>query len=94
MPLKILLAHFFTTPIFALQINFGYQAGLWCKGSTTDFDSVCLGSNPSNPTKTLSVLTGFFVRVWVILNSTFLVILRNEAFQRKEHCNEMLRSSA
>ena len=23
--------------------------GLWCKGSTTDFDSVCLGSNPSNP---------------------------------------------
>ena len=25
--------------------------GLLCKGSTTDFDSVCLGSNPSNPTK-------------------------------------------
>jgi hypothetical protein len=24
--------------------------GLWCNGSTTDFDSVCLGSNPSNPT--------------------------------------------
>ncbi len=23
-----------------------------CKGSTTDFDSVCLGSNPGNPTKT------------------------------------------
>ena len=22
-----------------------------CKGSTTDFDSVCLGSNPGNPTK-------------------------------------------
>ena len=25
--------------------------GLLCKGSTTDFDSVCLGSNPGNPTK-------------------------------------------
>ncbi len=25
--------------------------GLWCNGSTTDFDSVCLGSNPGNPTK-------------------------------------------
>jgi hypothetical protein len=25
--------------------------GLWCNGSTTDFDSVCLGSNPSNPTE-------------------------------------------
>ena len=25
--------------------------GLWCKGSTTDFDSVCLGSNPGNPTE-------------------------------------------
>lgn len=25
--------------------------GLWCKGSTIDFDSICLGSNPDNPTK-------------------------------------------
>ena len=24
--------------------------GLWCNGSTTDFDSVCLGSKPGNPT--------------------------------------------
>jgi hypothetical protein len=24
--------------------------GLWCNGNTTDFDSVFLGSNPSNPT--------------------------------------------
>jgi hypothetical protein len=23
---------------------------LWCKGSTTDFDSVCLGSNPGKTT--------------------------------------------
>ena len=28
--------------------------GLLCKGSTTDFDSVCLGSNPGNPTKILN----------------------------------------
>ena len=34
--------------------------GLLCKGSTTDFDSVCLGSNPSNPTKKTSVITGVF----------------------------------
>lgn len=32
--------------IFALQFKFG----LWCNGNTTDFDSVFLGSNPSNPT--------------------------------------------
>ncbi len=38
--------------IFALpNQNLGNGIGLWCKGSTTDFDSVCLGSNPSNPTK-------------------------------------------
>ncbi len=42
-------------------INFAVQKhvkvfliGLWCKGSTTDFDSVCLGSNPSNPTNLAS----------------------------------------
>lgn len=29
----------------------GIPIGLWCNGSTTDFDSVCLGSNPGNPTK-------------------------------------------
>ncbi len=34
--------------------------GLLCKGSTTDFDSVCLGSNPSNPTKNASVFTEVF----------------------------------
>ena len=34
--------------------------GLLCKGSTTDFDSVCLGSNPSNPTKKASVLAEVF----------------------------------
>lgn len=34
--------------------------GLLCKGSTTDFDSVCLGSNPSNPTKKcLGIYRGF-----------------------------------
>jgi hypothetical protein len=34
-------------PYFCSRFNHG----LWCKGSTTDFDSVCLGSNPSNPTE-------------------------------------------
>ena len=33
------------------QSNFGQMIGLLCNGSTTDFDSVCLGSNPGNPTK-------------------------------------------
>ena len=37
---------YFCTPKLILG-----KIGLWCKGSTTDFDSVCLGSNPSNPTK-------------------------------------------
>ncbi len=26
------------------------NSGLWCNGSTTDFGSVCLGSNPDGPT--------------------------------------------
>ena len=26
-----------------------YNFGEWCNGSTTDSDSVCLGSNPSSP---------------------------------------------
>jgi hypothetical protein len=30
--------------------------GSLCKGSTTDFDSVSLGSNPSDPTKDLEIL--------------------------------------
>ncbi len=30
------------------------EIGLWCKGSTADFDSACLGSNPSNPTENAS----------------------------------------
>jgi hypothetical protein len=33
--------------IFAIQ----FMIGLWCNGSTTDFDSVSLGSKPGNPTK-------------------------------------------
>ncbi len=37
------------------------KAGLWCKGSTTDFDSVCLGSNPSNPTKGPGISGPFFI---------------------------------
>ena len=48
-----------SNPIFALLLKkFSFELfkmgtleiGLWCNGSTTDFDSVCLGSNPSNPT--------------------------------------------
>ena len=33
------------------EITISVMIGLWCNGSTTDFDSVCLGSNPGNPTK-------------------------------------------
>jgi hypothetical protein len=33
-----------------LLILFG-NFGEWCNGSTTDSDSVCLGSNPSSPAK-------------------------------------------
>ena len=27
-----------------------FEIELWCNGSTTDFDSVCLGSNPGSST--------------------------------------------
>ena len=31
------------------DIDFAATFGEWCNGSTTDSDSVCLGSNPSSP---------------------------------------------
>jgi hypothetical protein len=45
--LKNLLAEKPRNLIFAIQ----FMIGLWCNGSTTDFDSVSLGSKPGNPTK-------------------------------------------
>ena len=33
-------------------ILLGDSVGEWCNGSTTDSDSVCLGSNPGSPAKT------------------------------------------
>ena|SRR6187402_1526663 len=40
-----------SSPKFAVPIEqLGKMIGLLCNGSTTDFDSVCLGSNPGNPT--------------------------------------------
>ena len=32
--------------------------GEWCNGSTTDSDSVCLGSNPSSPASKIKDLAG------------------------------------
>ena len=34
---------------FIQDIDFAATFGEWCNGSTTDSDSVCLGSNPSSP---------------------------------------------
>ena len=34
---------------------------LWCNGSTTDSDSVCLGSNPGSSTKVPLLRGAFFV---------------------------------
>lgn len=39
------------TLLLPSKTKIGNRNGLWCNGSTTDFDSVCLGSNPSNPTQ-------------------------------------------
>ncbi len=48
--------------------------GLLCKGSTTDFDSVCLGSNPSNPTKNkASVLAEVFYFTYSTLFKQFQI---------------------
>jgi hypothetical protein len=33
------------------RCKISYFGGEWCNGSTTDSDSVCLGSNPSSPAK-------------------------------------------
>lgn len=49
---KMILGIFTSSPKFAVPIErLGKMIGLLCNGSTTDFDSVCLGSNPGNPTK-------------------------------------------
>ena len=42
--------------------------GLWCNGSTTDFDSVSLGSKPGNPTKGQ---IGFITGLSFLIFSTF-----------------------
>ena len=39
-----------STLIFASQFKNWSGIELWCNGSTTDFGSVCLGSNPSSST--------------------------------------------
>ena len=36
---------------------------LWCNGSTTDSDSVCLGSNPGSSTKVPLLRGAFFCAV-------------------------------
>src|SRR5687767_5261438 len=47
----MILGIFTSSPKFAVLIErLGKMIGLLCNGSTTDFDSVCLGSNPGNPT--------------------------------------------
>ncbi|MCW3094057.1 MAG: hypothetical protein JWP81_5126 [Ferruginibacter sp.] len=47
----MVLAILDATPKFALSKEILNTIGLWCNGSTTDFDSVSLGSKPGNPTK-------------------------------------------
>jgi hypothetical protein len=37
-----------------------FRIELWCNGSTTDFGSVCLGSNPSSSTAKTGLLTNRF----------------------------------
>jgi hypothetical protein len=47
--------------IFALPLFLqSFRIELWCNGSTTDFGSVCLGSNPSSSTKSQDI-PGFFI---------------------------------
>ena len=33
------------------NVNYIFIIGLWCNGSTIDFGSICLGSNPNKPAK-------------------------------------------
>ena len=38
------------------RCQISYFGGEWCNGSTTDSDSVCLGSNPSSPASKINYL--------------------------------------
>jgi hypothetical protein len=69
----------------AVSFIFAAQTGLWCNGSTTDSDSVCLGSKPSNPTKAgykdnLSFIRPFHVKTTVIGPPNQLKILLAEKY--------------
>ena len=68
--LKKNLAGFYSAFIFALHL----AIELWCNGSTTDFGSVCLGSNPSSSTKKPVISTGFsFLYLFInVLTLAFL----------------------
>ena len=46
---SLFLVPYFLFPLIVSFI-FTAQIGSWCNGSTTDSDSVCLGSKPSDPT--------------------------------------------
>ena len=48
---------------------------LWCNGSTTDFGSVCLGSNPSSSTKKPVISTGFLF-LYLFINVLTLAFLQ------------------
>ena len=60
------------------KLAFWYlKIGLWCNGSTTDFDSVCLGSKPGNPTKGTEQSVPFFMPAYYhYFNLNILLIFK------------------
>ena len=78
--MEIYLEHFVPKTIFAPQL----RIGLLCNGSTTDFGSVCLGSNPGRPTKNLLkreifLFNPFFSRwIFIFLYQVYASHLLNE----------------
>ena len=50
------------------------RIGLWCKGSTTVFGSVCLGSNPGSPT--INIRFSLENRIFLFFSLFFQFFLR------------------
>lgn len=68
----------FALPIAKHAFKKGIEFELWCNGSTTDFGSVCLGSNPSSSTnkkKPLSSVAFFCLsispQIWKKVENVF-----------------------
>ena len=62
------------------NVNYIFIIGLWCNGSTIDFGSICLGSNPNKPAKHQNLFLIFFVGFVYRLGLKIFIFARGVRF--------------